>query len=245
MHANFKTNEALSANNKNGCENFEADGFQYNLDDTYTDTEDNDSPTVHCTFTLPSWRVKYTTPSSTESESSNIRNKYVDSRPNKNDRQRKHFKEDNSSGCDENYDGSDETTLYLDLRPMKNNERRGSSDNISTSNSESIVSSETKDKFAKNCSISPEPVVNVDQEVLHCSLILDGQNKTEVKENYSKEKILDLRAEEQNIESNFDSIDDETEKHMNNDGDNEDEVNMLKPIYSFSDFILFFQCGRL
>lgn len=157
----------------------------------YTDTEENDSPTVHCTFTLPSWRVKHTTPSSTESESSNTRNKYADAKPSKNERHRKHYKEDNSSGGDENYDGGDETTVYLDLRAIKTKERRESSDNISTSNSESMVSTEAK--YPKN-SISPEPIDN--EEVLYCCLTLDGHSGNEIKTNYCKEKRLSNAIEQ-------------------------------------------------
>lgn len=185
----FSADELQASNEKHAkkisqCENYKKSGGEFYCgEDAYTDTEENDSPTVHCTFTLPSWRVKHTTPSSTESESSNTRNKYADAKPSKNERHRtKHYKDDNSSGGDENYDGGDETTVYLDLRTIKTNKgRRESSDNISTSNSESLT-------YAKNFggSVSPEP----NDEVLHCSLTLDRHSGNEIKTNYCKEKRL-------------------------------------------------------
>lgn len=166
----------------------------------YTDTEgnENDSPTVHCTFTLPSWRVKHTTPSSTESESSNTRNKYADAKPSKSDRHRKHYKEtaDNSSGGDENYDAGDETTVYLDLRNITKKEataggvggssRRESSDNISTSNSDSFLGSSETARYAATGAKYEEPADN--EEVLYCSLTLDSHKGNEIKTNYSREK---------------------------------------------------------
>lgn len=138
---------------------------------------------------------KYTTPSSTESESYTTKNKYVDTRQTKTDRQRgKYFKDDNSSGGDENYDGSDETTLYIDLRSMKNkNKRRESSDNISTSASESLalVHSDTRDFSGMKYSPSPEPGIgNDDQNVLYCSLTLDGEKGDEVRERKLNSKTL-------------------------------------------------------
>ncbi len=195
-------NEKLPKNGSNTREKF--DGFRSGGEDLYSDTEDNDSPTVHCTFTLPSWRVKYTTPSSTESESSN-RNKYADGRQARSERQRKHFKEDNSSGGDENYDGSDETTMHLELRSRKSQSRRESSDNISTSNSESIVNSEIKDRFTKNHRVSPDP----NQEILHCSLVLEGKPGYDEKESYAKSRRLHSNKSDVNANLKTESIDDD------------------------------------
>lgn len=165
--------------------------FAFGGEDLYSDIEDNESPTVHCTFTLPSWRVKCTTPSSTESESSNTRKKYLEGRASKVDRQRKLlYKEDNSSGGDENYDGSDETTLYLDLRPVKAKERRVSSDNISTSNSESIVGAEGRRRYKTTASPSPEAPDREQggEEVFHWSVNMASEKGNGVQPSYDRSK---------------------------------------------------------
>lgn len=201
FQTNYPSAEALPSNEKS-AKNFD-DRFAFGGEDLYSDIEDNESPTVHCTFTLPSWRVKCTTPSSTESESSNTRNKYLEGRALKNERLRKHlYKEDNSSGGDENYDGSDETTLYLDLRPVKGKERRESSDNISTSNSESIVGSGNRRKYDKTtASPSPEPPDRVlqhdSEDIFHWSLTIDGEKPGEIRQNHNKaQKVGASQVEE-------------------------------------------------
>lgn len=201
LQTTYASNEKLPTSERNSNENFPLENtFTFDQpEDTCTDTEDNDSPTVHCTFTLPSWRInKYTTPSSTESESYPAKNKYVDTRQTKTDRQRgKYFKDDNSSGGDENYDGSDETTLYIDLRSMKNkNKRRESSDNISTSASESLVHSDPRELAFIRYSPSPEHTSGVDdQNVLYCSLTLDGEKGNEVKERKLNARNADAEVE--------------------------------------------------
>ena len=152
---------------------------------------------------------KYTTPSSTESESYNTKNKYVDTRHSKTDRQRgRYVKEDNSSGADENYDGSDETTLYIDLRSMKNkNKRRESSDNVSTSASESLVHSDARDFAAIKYSQSPEPAAgHDDQHVLYCSLTLDGETGNEVRETKLNAKNADAEVERLMVEHDADTV---------------------------------------
>lgn len=219
-------NEKSSNSVQRSGDSAEVDGFPFCPEDTYTDFEDNDSPTVHCTFTLPSWRIKYTTPSSTESESSN-RNNYVDNKQTKTER-RKHFKDDNSSGADENYDGSDETTLYLDLKSITTKGRRESTD-ISTSNSDSFVSSDTKDKYTNNYSASLEPVENTDQEIVHCLLTLEGTKHSELKEKYSKERKLNAKGTSEEKTSNH-LIEFSDDEKCSNDFDSEDSVTFQKSI---------------
>lgn len=186
------------------AENFISNFFAENV---YTDTEDNDSPTVQCTFTLPSRRTKYTTPSSTESESSNTRKKYAERVPKMERQSKHHFHEaDNSSGGDENYDGSDETTLYhLAKRcTAKNKGRRESSDNISTSNSESIFETEFKSNFVAE---PVDPLLERQQptggNVVHCSLTLDTPySKGKLRETVPRSRIISSDPNETEREDN-------------------------------------------